>query len=749
MNPADSTDRPLPNSYWVDPGRFAAGEYPGAKSPDEAAARLRTLLQAGIDHFIDLTETRDRLEPYAAIAQEEARRLGLNIAHERHPITDLSVPRGPDEMTAILDAIDGALGAGRTVYLHCWGGVGRTGTVVGCWLVRHGRTGDEALGQLAEWWQGVQKVHRQPRSPETPEQFRYVRGWTAPTQEERPMSEISARDRFRGCLLGLAAGDALGTTLEFKTPGTFGPIDDMVGGGPFSLQPGQWTDDTSMALCLATSLVERGGFDAADQMQRYVRWWQKGYLSSTGRCFDIGTTVRGALSRFERDGDPHAGSTDPNSAGNGSLMRLAPVPMYFAADHEEAVEMAADSSRTTHGALEAVDACRYFGGLLVGALNGTDKETLLSPNYWPVWWDWEPEPLTDKIARIAAGSFKDRNPPDIKGTGYVVDALEAALWAFHRSNDFREGALLAVNLGDDADTTGAIYGQIAGAYYGVGSIPATWRDRLTMADEITSLADRLHDHAQEHMPPEPVVGVASVTEKTVEVAGVRARWVSVIVSGHTVQQALFYEVAEAEAVHGRPFDEELDHEIQMAMFAVDRIWMDETMHKVASAEGSVPGEICIRTASIDHCDDIKPGSASWVITRADGTPVEAEPWSCAPGTLPISHVELTSHLGDLHYEGVPLAVAAALESGAHLDKYIHEWTAGLERALARLEDPEHPEVIVSEQAAGETLIVMRSPPRYVTKLSGQQVPIDDEGWGLTTSGRRDLRYKEPIGPPLP
>ena len=115
-----------------------------------------------------------------------------------------------------------------------------------------------------------------------------------------------------------------------------------------------------------------------------------------------------------------------------------------------------------------------------------------------------------------------------------------------------------------------------------------------MADEITSLADSLHDHAQEHMPPEPVVGVASVTEKTVEVAGVRARWVSVIVSGHTVQQALFYEVAEAEAVHGRPFDEELDHEIQMAMFAVDRIWMDETMHKVASAEGSVPGEICIR-----------------------------------------------------------------------------------------------------------------------------------------------------------
>ena len=226
-------------------------------------------------------------------------------------------------------------------------------------------------------------MHRQPQSPETPEQLRYVREWTESTQEESPMGEISTRDRFRGCLLGLAAGDALGTTLEFETPGTFEPIDDMVGGGPFNLQPGQWTDDTLMALCLATSLIEQGGFDATDQMQRYVRWWRDGYLSSTGRCFDIGITVSDALSRFRQDGDPYAGSTDPQTAGNGSLMRLAPVPMYFASDAAEAIRMAADSSRTTHGAQEAVDACRYFAGLLVGALDGVDKETLLSPGYCP------------------------------------------------------------------------------------------------------------------------------------------------------------------------------------------------------------------------------------------------------------------------------------------------------------------------------------------------------------------------------
>ncbi|MDE0653893.1 MAG: ADP-ribosylglycohydrolase family protein [bacterium] len=307
------------------------------------------------------------------------------------------------------------------------------------------------------------------------------------------MTDPSTRDRFQGCLLGLAAGDALGTTLEFKPPGSFAPIDDMVGGGPFGLQPGQWTDDTSMALCLATSLIECGGFDAGDQMRRYVRWMQEGYLSSTGTCFDIGNTVHGALSMFMRQGDPYAGSTDPRTAGNGSLMRLAPVPMCFAADPAEAIARAADSSRTTHAANEAVDACRYYAGLLVGALRGVDKDTLLSLRYCPVEGLWERDPLVEGVARVADGTFKRLDPPDIKGTGYVVEALEAALWAFHRADDFREGALLAVNLGDDADTTGAIYGQIAGAHYGAEAIPAPWRAKLTMLAEITSLADQLHD----------------------------------------------------------------------------------------------------------------------------------------------------------------------------------------------------------------------------------------------------------------
>ena len=309
-------------------------------------------------------------------------------------------------------------------------------------------------------------------------------------------AETAIRDRYRGCLLGLAVGDALGVPLEFKAPGTFRPVDDLIGGGVFGLPPGYWTDDTSMALCLAESLLECGGFDPADQMRRYVRWWREGHLSSTGECFDIGNTTSHSLSQFERTGEPYVGPTVAMSAGNGSLMRLAAAPMYFAADAAEAIARSADSSRTTHGAREAVDACRYFAALIVGALNGVGKDALLAPGYGPSPGYWEANPLAPSIAAIAAGSFKEKDRPEISATGYVAHTLEAALWAFHHSRNFRDGALLAVNLGDDADTTGAVYGQIAGAWYGAAAIPAPWREKLAMAAEITAMADKICERAR-------------------------------------------------------------------------------------------------------------------------------------------------------------------------------------------------------------------------------------------------------------
>ncbi len=298
--------------------------------------------------------------------------------------------------------------------------------------------------------------------------------------------------RYEGCLIGLAVGDAVGTTVEFKLPGSFAPVTDMVGGGPFRLEPGEWTDDTAMALCLAVSLTECDGFDAGDQMERYTRWWREGYLSCTSDCFDIGLTVSDALQRYRDTGEPFAGSTNLHSAGNGSLMRLAPAPLFFAFDPEHAIAMSGESSRTTHGAATCIDACRYFGGLLVGAIQGATKETLLAPRYSPLAGLWEQAPLCAEIDEVAAGSFQRKEPPQIIGSGYVVKSLEAALWAFNRSATFAEGCLLAVNLGDDADTTAAIYGQIAGAYYGIAGIPDAWRERVAWGDYITELAGRLY-----------------------------------------------------------------------------------------------------------------------------------------------------------------------------------------------------------------------------------------------------------------
>lgn len=295
-------------------------------------------------------------------------------------------------------------------------------------------------------------------------------------------------ERYRGSLLGLACGDAVGTTVEFQPRGSFTLLADMIGGGPFGLKPGQWTDDTSMALCLAESLLNKQGFDAADQMGRYLNWWHWGYLSSTGDCFDIGMTVRQALSTFRDTGDPYAGSTDPQSAGNGSLMRLAPVVLFYYPDVERVLEFSAASSRTTHGAPEAVQCCVLLGLLLTKIFNGEPKSALL--NLQSLIFN---EP---KVVQLAAGNYFEKSRDDITGSGYSVDSLEAALWCFQHTNSFEAAVLTAANLGDDADTTAAIVGQLAGAHYGVNGIPTHWLERLHMRADIESTSIALFNAAQ-------------------------------------------------------------------------------------------------------------------------------------------------------------------------------------------------------------------------------------------------------------
>jgi ADP-ribosylglycohydrolase len=310
------------------------------------------------------------------------------------------------------------------------------------------------------------------------------------------MTTTTLESRYLGALTGLATGDAVGTTLEFARPGTFEPVTDLCGGGPFNLHPGEWTDDTSMALCLAESLIHCGGFDPHDQMRRYLRWWEEGYLSATGSCFDIGNTVAGALDRFRMYDEPYSGSLDPSRAGNGSLMRLAPISMRWRSRPADTARFAALSSRTTHAAEEAVDACRYYAVVLAGALAGSGREAILAPDYPPLRAISRERALAPAIAEIAAGTFRHREPPEIRGSGYVVHTLEAALWAVHRARDFRDGLLRVVNLGEDADTTGAVYGQLAGALFGVEAIPRAWREQLVMREVIERYARSLLEHSE-------------------------------------------------------------------------------------------------------------------------------------------------------------------------------------------------------------------------------------------------------------
>ena len=261
---------------------------------------------------------------------------------------------------------------------------------------------------------------------------------------------------------------------------------DLVGGGPFGLDPGEWTDDTSMALCLAESLLERGRLDVRDLMNRFLRWYEEGHNSVTGTCFDVGTTTRRALQSFGKTGEPLSGSADPRSAGNGSLMRLSPVAIRWWRDRAGATEAARLQSRATHGAAQAVEACALYAELLIEAIAGAPKETVVRAR------DWNGDA---QIARLAAGTWREKKRDEISSSGYVVHTLEAALWCVDRSESIEQALILAANLADDADTVAAVTGQLAGALWGMSGAPAGWLDKLAWRGRLESLAAGLFEAA--------------------------------------------------------------------------------------------------------------------------------------------------------------------------------------------------------------------------------------------------------------
>lgn len=282
-------------------------------------------------------------------------------------------------------------------------------------------------------------------------------------------------DRYLGALIGLACGDAVGCSVEFYPRGRFAPVTDMTGGGKFRLKPGEWTDDTSMALCLAASLVEKGGHDPLDQMQRYSHWFESGQPGPKSRPVGIGKTVLQSIFRFRKTGEPYAGDTNPKTAGNGALMRLAPVVLAYFPDREKVEQYAKLSTMITHRAEECLTTSVALARALYSILSGDTKESI--------------EGICEEWQGLS------KTPADeIHGTGYAPESLKAAVWSFLTTESFKDAILAAANLGDDADTTAAICGQMAGAYYGIDAIPQSWRKKLYLQTHISDLAHQLHEH---------------------------------------------------------------------------------------------------------------------------------------------------------------------------------------------------------------------------------------------------------------
>ena len=416
------------------------------------------------------------------VEEHELERLGVPglgpAVCERHmtwhhlPIRDGSIPDAAFE-AAWLETGAGLramLRDGANVLLHCKGGLGRAGTIAARLLVELGVEPEAAAAQ-------VRSVR--PGAIETRTQLGFVMGLGPVVEPQPERGPEAVRDRAVGALLGLCIGDAIGTTAEFKPRGSFPRLTDMVGGGPFNLEPGQWTDDSAMAVALAASLVAQRRLDPADLMTRFAEWMDHGEYSCTGTCFDIGITVSAALRSFKRTGNPLSGSTAPRSAGTGSLMRLAPVAIRYWQDRENLRQAAALQSRTTHGAPEAVDACIAYADVLADAIAGLSRSAVLRARQ---------ESFAGAIAPIMAGAWRGKHRDEVHSSGYVAHSLESALWCVARTSSFADAVLLATNLGGDSDTTAAITGQLAGALYGKEGIPPRWLKRLAWSDRLESLA---------------------------------------------------------------------------------------------------------------------------------------------------------------------------------------------------------------------------------------------------------------------